>query len=151
MKTQVQFLALLSGLRIWCCCGCSVGQSCSSDSTPRERERLPSSSRRQAWHSTFPCALRGATSANTETSGLQPSRALSHSFAGLCSSSPKNLTPATPNKPASKSPLLYTHPASVPELCVSLGGGDGERGTLHILKGTLHILKGTRPEFRGSS
>ena len=34
LKTRVWYLALLCGLRIWCCCGCGAGSSCSSDSTP---------------------------------------------------------------------------------------------------------------------
>ena len=34
MRLQVRSLALLRGLRIWCCCGCGVGYRHSSDSTP---------------------------------------------------------------------------------------------------------------------
>ena len=34
MRMQVQSLALLSGLRIWCCHSCSLGCSCDLDQIP---------------------------------------------------------------------------------------------------------------------
>ena len=34
MKLRVRFLASLSGLQIWCCCGCGVSLSYKSDSAP---------------------------------------------------------------------------------------------------------------------